>query len=73
MAQHLHVLRRTCECTVLRTEVTASVTNPRISVPARRASAARLEQFRRRVPFGCWTIENQVQYVRAVTLGEDAP
>ncbi len=63
------VLRRECERRILKTGVTTrSVTYALTSIPARRASAARLEELWR----GHWTIENRVHYVRDVTFGEDA-
>jgi predicted transposase YbfD/YdcC len=63
------VLRRECERIVVTTgEVTRSVTYGLTSAPPREASAAELEALWR----GHWTIENQVHYVRDVTLGEDA-
>jgi predicted transposase YbfD/YdcC len=63
------VVRRECERTILNTgATTTSVTYALTSVPARRASAAELEQLWR----AHWVIENRVHYVRDVTLGEDA-
>lgn len=41
------------------------------SIPNRVADAARLLQLVRRVPSGCWGIENGLHYRRDVTLAED--
>lgn len=62
------VIRRECERVLLKTgAVTQAVTYAVTSLPGPVASAV-IEQLWR----GHWTIENQVHYVRDVTMGEDA-
>jgi predicted transposase YbfD/YdcC len=63
------VLRRECERIILKTgQVSREVSYGITSLAVQEASAAQLEGLWR----GHWTIENQVHYVRDVTLGEDA-
>jgi predicted transposase YbfD/YdcC len=63
------VLRRQCERRTLATgRVSQTVTYALTSLGSDAASAAQLEHLWR----GHWSIENQVHYVRDVTLGEDA-
>lgn len=63
------VLRRECERRIVRTgQVSQAISYALTSLPATAASAAQLERLWR----GHWTIENQVHYVRDMTLGEDA-
>lgn len=64
-----YVVRRACERRLLRTgPVRQAVRSALPHLPAPTAPAARWAHGWR----GQWTIENQVQYVRAVTFGEDA-
>jgi predicted transposase YbfD/YdcC len=63
------ILRRECERIIIKTgQVTRSVTYGLTSVEPSTASPGVLEAVWR----GHWTIENQVHYVRDVTMGEDA-
>ena len=63
------VLRPECERIILKTgEVTRTVTYGLTSLRPAEATPAQIAQLWQ----GHWTIENGVQYVRDVTLGEDA-
>ncbi len=53
-------------------EVTRAVTSAVTSLARAEVTPHELAALWRRVPSGCWTIENRRQYGRDLTLGEDA-